>query len=227
MRRRASGHTVRAESRRRGTTHDAATRQRLLYAALRLFSERGYQHVTVRELAREARANLAAINYHFGGKLELYAEVVESALDRLHADPTIAAPAGASAEERIRSFVREYVPRLAAPSGDGKRFQKLMRHEMTEPTPVAPRIADRIILPRIRYLSQAVAEMLDTEPSDARVGRCVVSLQAQCLFLMPNRFREVVIPGATEPGPEEIAAWVEHITDFTLAGIRRLAGGDG
>ncbi len=210
----------------RRATRDAVTRQRLLDAGLRLFSEHGYHHVTVRDLCREARANLASVNYHFGGKLELYGEVVEAALARLGADPTIAAPEGASGEERIRHYVREYVPRLAVPSGDGMRFQKLMRHEMTEPTPLAPRIADRIIVPRIEYLARAMAEILGTEPDDPRVGRSVVSLQAQCLFLMPNNFRKVAIEGAKDPGPEEIAAWVEHIIDFTLAGVRRLAGAD-
>ncbi len=180
----------------------------------------------MRDLCREAHANLAAVNYHFGGKLELYEEVVGVALARLRADPTISVSAEASAEERIRHYVREYVPRLAAPQGDGVRFQKLMRHEISEPTPVAPRIAEEVIRPRIRYLSKAVAELLGVEPTDPRVGRSVVSLQAQCLFLMPNNFRKVAIQGATDPGPEEIAAWVEHIIDFTLAGIRRLGEAD-
>lgn len=206
----------------RGSKHDAATRQRLLDAALRLFSARGYHHVTVRDLCREAKANLASVNYHFGGKLELYDEVVSCALDRLRADPIIAAPEGAPAEERIRHYVREYVPRLAAPSGHGIRFQMLMRHEMSEPSPLAPRIAQVIILPRVRYLSEAIAELLGTTPDDPRVARSVVSLQAQCLFLMPNNFRKVALEGVEDPGPEEIAGWVEHITEFTLAGIRRL-----
>lgn len=207
----------------RAATRDAATRQRLLDAGLRLFSERGYHHVTVRDLCREAQANLASVNYHFGGKLELYDEIVRGAIDRLRADPTIDAPEGATAEERIRHYVREYVPRLAAPSGDGIRFQKLMRHEMSEPTSLAPGIAEAVILPRIRFLAQAVAELLGTTPDDPRVGRSVVSLQAQCLFLMPNNFRKVVIEGAKDPGPAEIADWVEHIITFSLAGIRRLA----
>lgn len=52
-----------------------ATRRRLLEAATRLFSEHGYAAVTVRDITRAAETNLAAVNYHFGGKLGLYEAV--------------------------------------------------------------------------------------------------------------------------------------------------------
>ena len=202
---------------------DAATRQRLLDAAIRLFAEHGYPHVTVRALSREADVNLAAVNYHFGGKLQLYREVVGGAFDRMRQDPMITPPEGASAEERLRHYVRAYVPRLIAPTEDGVWFSKLMRHEMMEPTPLAPWIAERVILPRLRYLSKAVAEMLDTATDDGRVVRCVMSLQAQCLFYLPSAFREAIFPERPRPTPEEIDEIVEHIGEFTLAGIRRYA----
>ena len=50
---------------------DRETRDRLLKASTRLFADRGFKHVTVREICRAARANVAAVNYHFGDKLGL------------------------------------------------------------------------------------------------------------------------------------------------------------
>jgi AcrR family transcriptional regulator len=41
------------------------TRRRILDAATRQFVVKGYKHVTIREICREARANVAAVNYHF------------------------------------------------------------------------------------------------------------------------------------------------------------------
>ncbi|HEY7487988.1 MAG TPA: TetR family transcriptional regulator [Streptosporangiaceae bacterium] len=54
----------------------AATRQRLLDAARRLFAEHGYDHVTVRMIAAAAGANVALINRYFGSKSELFGEVL-------------------------------------------------------------------------------------------------------------------------------------------------------
>ncbi len=204
----------------------ATTRQRLLDVGTRLFSERGFQHVTVRELCREAGANLAAVNYHFGGKLGLYREIVTGTFSRMRVDPTLAAPEGAGAEERLRHYVRTYVPRLAAPTDDGVKLQKLMRHEMSDPTPMAPWIAEQVILPRLRYLAEAVAELLDADPGDPRVDRCVGSVQAQCLFYLPSAFRTVVNPGRGAMTRSEIAAAADHVAEFALAGIRRISETD-
>ncbi len=207
-----------------GREGDDATRQRLLDAATRLFAAEGFQRVTVRSLAREADVNLAAVNYHFGGKLELYREVVGRAFACTEDDVTILTPAGMSAEERLRHYVRTYIPRLIEPKGDGVWFSKLMRHEMTAPTPLAPWIAEQVILPRLRFLSAAVAEMLATDLDDPRVPRCVMSLQSQCLFYLRSPFRDAVFPGRKAMTRTEIEAAVEHVTVFTLAGIGALAG---
>ncbi len=59
---------------------DAATRDRLLATGTRLFAERGFQNVTVRDICTEAAANVAAINYHFEGKAGLYMEVLRTAV---------------------------------------------------------------------------------------------------------------------------------------------------
>lgn len=50
------------------------TTDRLLDTAERLFGERGYDGVGMRELAAEAQANLGAATYHFGSKKALYIE---------------------------------------------------------------------------------------------------------------------------------------------------------
>ena len=53
------------------------TRNQLLEAGLRLFSIHGYESVSTRQLTKESGTNIAAINYHFGGKEGLYRAVLE------------------------------------------------------------------------------------------------------------------------------------------------------
>ncbi len=202
---------------------DEATRKRLLSVAIRLFSARGFRRVTVRDICRKAGANVSAVNYHFGDKLGLYREVMTSAISRVREDPTTHITEGATAEERLRQYVASFVPHMAAPKGPDVWVMKLMRHEMEEPTPLASWIAEQVILPRVRFLSKAIAELIGCTPEDPRVRRCAISLQAQCVFYMPNNFRKVVFPDWHEPSVAEIDAAVAHITEFTLAGIRAIA----
>ena len=56
----------------------AETRDSLLEAAIAVFSAKGFEGGSVREITQAAKANQAAINYHFGGKEGLYREVLKA-----------------------------------------------------------------------------------------------------------------------------------------------------
>jgi AcrR family transcriptional regulator len=54
------------------------TRTAILAAAERLYADRGFGDVTLRDIVAAADVNLAAVNYHFGSKDELIAELFVS-----------------------------------------------------------------------------------------------------------------------------------------------------
>jgi AcrR family transcriptional regulator len=51
------------------------TRGAIVAAAERLYADRGFGDVTLRDIVADANVNLAAVNYHFGSKDELIAEL--------------------------------------------------------------------------------------------------------------------------------------------------------
>ncbi len=57
------------------TTKDP--RQRILYASIALFAQKGYSAVGVREIATEANVNIAMISYYFDGKVGILKEIIE------------------------------------------------------------------------------------------------------------------------------------------------------
>lgn len=62
----------------------ARTRRRLLDAAERLFAERGFEATSLRDVTSKAKANLAAVNYHFGSKDALVRAVFERRLGEVN-----------------------------------------------------------------------------------------------------------------------------------------------
>ena len=57
--------------------HKRDTRSRILDVAEELFGEQGLDRVSIRDITRKAKVNLAAINYHFGSKEDLIAAIFE------------------------------------------------------------------------------------------------------------------------------------------------------
>jgi len=92
------------------TAAECKTKALIVAVAERMIAERGVQQFSIRDITSEAGVNLAAINYHFGSKERLIAEVLArritalnaarvALLDKLDADANTAgsAPAGAAA----------------------------------------------------------------------------------------------------------------------------------
>ncbi len=63
----------------------ASTRDRILDAAEFLFARDGFHFASMRAITSEAKANLAAVNYHFGSKEALLEEVLKRRLVPLNA----------------------------------------------------------------------------------------------------------------------------------------------
>ncbi len=51
-----------------GSTAGFATKQKIVQAAMAVIAEEGLEKTTVRKIATRAGVNIAAVNYHFGGK---------------------------------------------------------------------------------------------------------------------------------------------------------------
>lgn len=84
---------------------DAVVRQRILDVGARLFSERGYEAVTLRDICDDARVSKGAIYYHFASKESLLAEIVISALQLLLDHIERQSRDGPTASDRLRGFI--------------------------------------------------------------------------------------------------------------------------
>src|SRR5687767_199735 len=60
------------------------TRDRILNAAERLFAQRGFYGVTIRQITREAGVDVALASYYFGPKADLFRAVLERRAGELH-----------------------------------------------------------------------------------------------------------------------------------------------
>lgn len=201
---------------------DFETHARLLDAAARLFAARGFKDVTVREICAAAKANVAAVNYHFGGKLGLYQQVVSKAIDTMRGttDAARAAGVGLAPEERLRAYVRVFLRRVGS-DGQDSWIHSMMAREIADPTPALDRIAEQVIAPRLDYVASLVADITGLGADDDMVRRCALSVQSQCHAAMPHPLATRALRLSTDEAAVDQLA--EHIAIFSLAGIRAVS----
>jgi AcrR family transcriptional regulator len=150
----------------RATTQ--ATRERLLKAAEGLFLAHGYDGTSARMITAEARANLAAVSYHFGGKEGLFQAMLARRLDALHAERLALldayeriASGGALSCERILAALFVPALRLARePKRGGKDFLRLLGRAYVDPSPALREFLSERYAPSIGRFKEAFARAL-------------------------------------------------------------------
>jgi AcrR family transcriptional regulator len=150
LRRRDAGGKTPALRRREDSSSDRVTRERLIASAARLFGERGFKRVTVREICGAACANVAAVNYHFGDKLGLYREVLQVAVSEMRStsDAARLAGEGGTSEDKLRAYIAVYIQRVVGSAHDSWIHQ-LMSRELADPTPALDLVVQQVIRPRL------------------------------------------------------------------------------
>lgn len=209
----------------------ADPRTRILQVSERLFAQRGLSCTNVRELAREADVNIAAINYYFGGKDGLYLETLRYSfrhanqlMPRLEALARRATRKGTAAAARagIRSYISEFVHLLVF-SGEMERHTQLLSRELNNPTPSLSIVIQEFIEPHQRILRNLLVQ--------ARPGLGGMQLQlhvnsivGQCLLYgqwQPLALHALGRPAVTRDLARKIAA---HIANYSLAALDSSTG---
>lgn len=199
---------------------DRETRDRLLDVAARLFSEHGFVSVTVRDICTSAQANVAAVNYHFGGKTGLYDEVLSLAIRIMQGttEEIRRAGEGQAPEAQLEASIRVFLTRVATTRN--RWIHQLMMRELSNPTPSFERVLNEVLKPRMDYVRNTIAGILDCPIDDPRVALCVMSVHAQLFALLNNPMADrMASPKLTAERAEALA---RHIACFSIGGVRAI-----
>lgn len=199
------------------------TRNKLIDSAGEVFAESGFQAATVREICSRAGVNIALVNYYFGDKLELYAEVLRQSIgaskDGLFQK---ALQSTAPPEAALREMILAMVHRIYRADRPGWHF-RLMVHELAQPTPAMAAVIDETMRPVYKRVCGLIGAMLELPPDHDKTRLCAHSIIAQVVHYSHARqvisqlWPELVLT------PERIAQIAAHVADFSLAYLREIA----
>lgn len=205
------------------------SRARIVEAAGRLFATRSFSGVSVRELARAAKVNAAAISYHFGGKEGLY----EAVLAQLVADTgPLMEPLIEALDRGVRAARgdRDALSRVAAEFIESllkgvllRRMHAwqmpLMLREFQDPSSGFAMVVRERIDPAHDAIARLVAAATGLDPRQPEAKLLAANFMGQCMMFGATRALIFARLGWSEYTPEHVALITRTLTPRILAGL--------
>lgn len=180
-----------------GTPKDSEkTRTKLIEAAGQLFAEKGFNGVTVRDIAKTADTHLSALNYHFRTKDALYHEVL---IDACKADSVSAEDKELllkiEPREALFLFVKEALLEYRKQTASNWRLV-LVARECREPSHEFDDVSKEYLEPETNFLAEIIGRVVSKPSADHHVRFAVMSLIALLeTFGLYSHLIDAVAPG--------------------------------
>jgi AcrR family transcriptional regulator len=200
---------------------------RLLDAAEELFCQHGFDATTIRDIATAAQCNVASVNYYFGSKEKLYAEVwrrhlllmrdtriasIETIMSQNYGKPRL--------EDLLTSYANAFVEPMVG-QNRGRRFIKLMAREMIDQHLPHNLFFDEMIIPVMTAFQKA---LITTCPGldESKAQLVILSIVGQLMHIVhaTTMFEQVDNPQLPKL---DLTEAVNHVVRFSAAGIRAFA----
>jgi TetR/AcrR family transcriptional regulator len=192
---------------------DNDCRSALIAVATPLFAEKGFNGVSVRELAAAAGVNISMISYYFGGKEGLYAAVLNEQFATLKRVAEIKN----METDSLRKF-ELYVRATVARYRKNPYLLRFYTSELTNPTPCFETIVKPAIKGVVQILLETFTDGLshekfrdDLDPTDTVLA---LAGMINFYFLLEPATAELV-----DHAPERDEELIRHIMDIFTRGI--------
>lgn len=191
------------------TRNPAATREKILRAAIRLFAQEGYDGVAVDDIVRMAKVNKRMVYHYFESKAGLYAEALSQVFERLtrvEASLLLKENSVADAIEKIiRAYFEfletnpEFVALLLWENLQGGKHLRFLAKDVTK-------------APILETLDTLIAQGIRSGELRADTDRrhMLINLIGLCLIYFSNRHTLSRSVGLNLKDPQELARGVEH-----------------
>lgn len=202
---------------------EASAAERLISAAGEIFAEKG-PNATVREICKAAGCSVAAINYHFGDKNQLYLKCVQAACEgKQRANPFPATDLPTTAEERLGTFLETMALRMAA-ENNVSWHNGLMLREVIEPSEGVADFLAEAFKKDFERLLHAIGELLEPNHNTEEMRHKFANqVLARCMFLRTGKNLRRILQ-LDNPNHEDPRLYAQEICNSLLDQFKALSG---
>lgn len=194
-----------------------ATREKLLDCAVRLTAKKGFTAVTSKEICEMAGTNLAAVNYHFGGREGLHQEMLLMIHQHFLSEDFLQSltDMDASPRKRLELFCDELIKRLWSSE---EWLIKVWMREILSGSPDVKVALERIAFLKGQRLIRLFQDYTGLSMDDMRLYSCIISFVAPFLMTAIGRQSPLNYTEITHISFQE-EPWWQALKTFAFAGL--------
>lgn len=205
------------------------TQIEIIKAAEVEFAQHGFAGASVREITKRAKVNIAAINYHFGGKRELFKAMVRYRIEPINAKRIAMLDAAYAASgmeplplrQVVDIIVRPLVTQLIGTEGEDFQFMTAMGRALTEEREFMFDLHRNLLAEILKRFHAALAHSLKGTP-EKEVFYSLHFLSCSMIGAM-NQHARLGIISHGNVDLKDIDALVDRLTRFITGGIEAIA----
>ena len=192
-----------------------STKEKIIKAAVELFSEKGFAATTTRDICAKALCNVAAVNYHFQGKEGLGAAVIDYLFEdyeERHSAFLNAPPPCTEKEwrEAVFNFIRNLISEGEDEFKTSHRTRIIFR-ELSNPTALFHDMHARFLKPIQERVRSLIRLGLPPTSNEAEVNMWLITLMSQCVFFRKQHTPEMGLANINLNKSTNVDMVVHHI----------------
>ena len=204
---------------------DKEIREKLLKAAEEIFALKGFKEAGIREITRKAGCNVAAVNYYFGSKKNLYLTVVKE----------LWLPRSQRLREEFLKRAREkkdlggVIEALAdaffsSPFSEEEiwRHRRLLAHELVHSTEALNIMVKEGLIPFFEAVRSHLVSLAPKGVSEKSMKMAVLSILGQIIYF--NLVKPIAQAFVGELSERDIKEHIKHLSLKGLEGLEKETG---
>ncbi|MBK1883834.1 TetR family transcriptional regulator [Luteolibacter pohnpeiensis] len=199
---------------------------RLLEAAEKLFAEHGFEGVSVRDITKEASANVAAVNYHFGSRDGLVRAVVTKYVAPIHEERFLRLEEvekkfgdnPVPVEDLLVAFVGPLLEQVRKTEGSSRLFGKILGRVFSVPGNTSREVDTGFDGLTVKF-ARALVKSVPYLSLDDAMWRLNLSVGAMTHVLIQSETPHRALRGY-DSADDAVDEGIDHFIRFASAGIR-------
>lgn len=197
-----------------------ATHSKILESAGKLIAKHGFAQTSNKMIAKKADVDLAAINYHFGGRDKLYSAVLSEAHQRFIDSNrlTTLTDSDLTAHEKFSLLIDSILENLQQKSNWASQ---IFLREMLTPSPQFDQFFKSDGATKLSAIKKIICDVSGINENDPRVILCMLNISSPLLMMLVTDGK--LFGPLTAISKMEKSTIAEHLKLFALAGLEAVA----